>query len=747
MLRLRSCASSMMMRVVGGEPAVALRLREQDAVGHQLHVRLGPRVVGEAHLVADQRADLGAQLLRDPRRDGARGDPARLRVADHAALAAPHGEADLGDLRGLARARLAADDDDLVVADGRGDLVGALRDGQLRRIVDDRTPRGTLAAPLDRARDGGGDALPFRRRRLRAPRALDPARELRGVGGHALRAVGEETGGRRERSHGDGVVVGGRALRERRGSAAGDAPANRRMRTTGAHSTLALPRSGPRRYDRRHRPPPPRSHCAAASSSAARVTGASMRERRHTAPTRRGAALLLAFTFALAVAAPGTGAATLRWAGRGDMQTTDPHSQNEGLTNNLNVLVYETLVTRDKKLGLVPALAVSWSQQDPTTWRFKLRPGVRFHDGTPFTADDVVFSFERARADTSQLRVYANAAGIPRKIDALTVEFSTPGPNPIELEHVVNINVMSRAWCEKNNALKPQNYTQKEDMITARAANGTGPYVLKSREPDVRTVLVRNPEWWGIRDGRAEGNVDQVIYLPIVSDATRVAALVSGEVDIVNDPPPQDVPRLKRSPGISVLEGAENRIVFIGMDQQRDELLYSSVKGKNPFKDRRVRQALYQAIDIEAIRSTIMRGLAQPSGAMLPSPVQSTPELERRLPYDKAKARQLLAEAGYPNGFDVTLDCPNNRYVNDEKICQALAAMWAQVGVKVAVNAMPRANYFPKLEKLDTSLYMLGWGGGATDAIFTLQPVLATHTAKATATTTTAATRTRSRTS
>jgi peptide/nickel transport system substrate-binding protein len=215
-----------------------------------------------------------------------------------------------------------------------------------------------------------------------------------------------------------------------------------------------------------------------------------------------------------------------------------------------------------------------------------------------------------------------------------------------------------------------------------------------------------------------------------VSDATRVAALVSGEVDLVNDPPPQDVPRLKQAPGITVLEGTENRIVFIGMDQQRDELLYSSVKGRNPFKDRRVRQALYQAIDIEAIRSTIMRGLAQPSGALLPSPVQSTPELEKRLPYDKAKAKQLLAEAGYPNGFDVTLDCPNNRYVNDEKICQALAAMWAQIGIKVAVNAMPRANYFPKLEKLDTSLYMLGWGGGATDAIFTLQPVLATYTGK-----------------
>jgi peptide/nickel transport system substrate-binding protein len=221
-----------------------------------------------------------------------------------------------------------------------------------------------------------------------------------------------------------------------------------------------------------------------------------------------------------------------------------------------------------------------------------------------------------------------------------------------------------------------------------------------------------------------------VIYLPIVSDATRMAALMSGEVDLVNDPPPQDVPRLKQTPGVKVLEGSENRIVFIGMDQKRDELLYSNVKGKNPFKDKRVRQALYQAIDIEAIRTTTMRGLSQPSGALMPSPVQSTPELEKRLPYDKAKAKQLLAEAGYPNGFEVTLDCPNNRYVNDEKICQALAAMWAQIGIKVSVNAMPRAQYFPKLEKTDTSLYMLGWGGSTTDGIFILQPVLASYNGK-----------------
>ena len=425
-----------------------------------------------------------------------------------------------------------------------------------------------------------------------------------------------------------------------------------------------------------------------------------------------------------------TNAATLRWANRGDAQTTDPHSQNEGLTNNINQLVYEFLVGRDKKLNLVPELAVSWQQIDPVTWRFKLRPGVKWHDGSPFTADDVVFTFERARAETSQLRVYANASGIPKKIDDLTVEFTTNGPNPIELEHIASINVMSKAWCEKNRATKPQNFTQKEDMVTAHQANGTGPYILKSREPDVKTVLVKNPNWWGIKEGLFEGNIDEVIFTPIGSDATRVAALMSGEIDLINDPPVQDVPRLKQNANVKVLEGTENRVIFIGMDQNRDELLYSSVKGKNPFKDKRVRQALYQAIDIEAIRTTTMRGLSKPTGAMLPAPLPWIVEPEKRFAFDRAKAKKLLAEAGYPNGFEVTLDCPNNRYVNDEKICQALAAMWSQIGVATNVTAMPRANYFPKLEKLDTSLYMLGWGGASIDPIFILQPVLHTANSK-----------------
>ena len=291
------------------------------------------------------------------------------------------------------------------------------------------------------------------------------------------------------------------------------------------------------------------------------------------------------------------------------------------------------------------------------------------------------------------------------------------------LEHATLVQIMSKAWCIKNKVEKPQDFENREETHAARNANGTGPYMLKLREPDVKTVMVKNPNWWGLADKRFEGNVDEVIYLPIKADATRVAALLSGEVDLVMDPPAQDIARLKQNPQIKVLEGVENRIVFLGMDQARDELLYSNVKGKNPFKDHRVRQALYQAIDIDALRTRTMRGLALPTGAILPSPKASNPEAEKRLPFDLAKAKQLMVEAGYPNGFEVTLDCPNNRYINDEAICQALAAMFAKIGVQLKVNTMPKTVYFPKIEKLDTSLYMLGWGGAITDPQTIFTPV------------------------
>jgi len=414
-------------------------------------------------------------------------------------------------------------------------------------------------------------------------------------------------------------------------------------------------------------------------------------------------------------------AQTLRWASQGDPQTMDPHSQNESLTNAMNGQVYEVLVGRDRQLNLVPQLATEWKQTGPLQWRMKLRPNVKFQDGSPFTADDVVFSINRAKEPTSQIAVYANAVGDVKKIDDLTVEFNLAQVNPIFLQHINTLFIMSKSWSEKNKATKPQDFKNKEEAYTAYNANGTGPYILVKREPDVKTTYRRNPNWWG----KPEGNVQDVVYTPIKQDATRLAALISGEIDFVLDPPPRDLERLRGGGQVKVIEGVENRIVFIGMDQGRDELLYSSVKGTNPFKDVRVRKALYQAIDIETMKTKLMNGQSIPTGAVVPSPLGSfnDPEIEKRLPYDVAAARKLMAEAGYPDGFEVTLDCPNNRYINDEKICIALASMWAQIKVNVKVNAMPRATYFPKLEKLDTSLYMLGWGGSITDAETTFTPI------------------------
>jgi peptide/nickel transport system substrate-binding protein len=415
-------------------------------------------------------------------------------------------------------------------------------------------------------------------------------------------------------------------------------------------------------------------------------------------------------------------AQTLRWASQGDPLTLDPHSQNEGLTNNINGQIYERLVKRDRQLNIVPHLATQWRQVSPLLWRFTLRPGVRFHDGAELTAADVVFSINRAKDPNGTFSVYANALGEPVAVDPRTVEFRLARVNPVFLQHLDSIFIMNRAWAEKHRVMRPLDFKNREESFAGFNANGTGPFVLVSRQPGIRTVLRRHAAYWG----SAERHVQEVVYTPIANDATRLAALISGEIDLVQDPAPRDIPRLRQSSGVRVVEGPENRIIFIGMDQQRDLLLHGSVKDRNPFKDVRVRRALYHAIDIEALRSKLMSGLAVPTGGMTPSPLAAfnDPALEARLPFDLARARALMAEAGYADGFEVAIDCPNNRYVNDEEICIALAAMWAQIKVRLKVNAMPRSLYFPKVEKFDTSMYLLGWGGAVTDAETTLTPVM-----------------------
>lgn len=425
---------------------------------------------------------------------------------------------------------------------------------------------------------------------------------------------------------------------------------------------------------------------------------------------------------AIALAAAMAQAQTVRIANQGDALSMDPHSLNESLQLSVDGNVYEGLVGRGKDLSLVPALATSWKQTSPTVWRFQLRKGVQFHDGTPFNADDVVFSFARAAGEGSDMRANVNDVKAVRKIGDYEIEIETKSPFPILPNQLTTTFILSKKWCEDNQATKPVDRRKGIENAASFRANGTGPYRLRERQPGVRTVFVRNGNYWG----KIDGNAQEIIFTPIGNDATRVAALLSGEVDVMEPVPVQDVDRINASANAKVLVGPELRTIFLGMDQKRDELLYSSVKGKNPFKDKRVRQAFYQAIDINGIQKTVMRGASHPTALMVGPGVHGyEAAMDKRLPYDPDAARKLLADAGYPNGFEVTMNCPNDRYVNDGRICQAVAANLARIGVKINLAAETKGTYFPKVLRRDTSFYMLGWTPSTYDAHDALNSLMA----------------------
>ncbi|MBT6274963.1 MAG: ABC transporter substrate-binding protein [Chromatiales bacterium] len=423
---------------------------------------------------------------------------------------------------------------------------------------------------------------------------------------------------------------------------------------------------------------------------------------------------------ALAAAAQGQ-AKELRYAFQGSLSSLDPYALNETFTLGYLGNIYEGLIRRGADLGIEPALAERWEIVEPTRWRFHLRKGVKFHDGSDFTADDVLFSANRVRADGSDLKTRISQDAKVVKVDAHTVDFITTKPNPILHVEWASWYIMSKSWAEKNGAVKPQSVTATDQKNYAtRHSNGTGPFKLISHEADVRTVAEVNGGWWD----KPEHNVTKVTFTPIGSDATRVAALLSGQVDMAYPIPVQDQKRVDGAAATSMLVGPELRTIFLGMDQHRDELLYSSVKGKNPFKDQRVREAFYRAINVDAIRKKVMRGLATPSALM----VAAAPGINggdnpadpkyARYGYDVTKAKALMEEAGYGDGFEVSMDCPNNRYVNDEAICTAAVSMLAKIGVKVNLLAQPKAQYFAKVlaPKLDTSFYLLGWTPGSFDS-------------------------------
>ena len=421
-------------------------------------------------------------------------------------------------------------------------------------------------------------------------------------------------------------------------------------------------------------------------------------------------------------------AATMRTAGANDILTTDPMAQNHQTTHAYMQQVYESLVRYDEKYQTVPALATKWTQVSPTQVRFELRKGVKFHDGAPFTADDVVFSLTRAGTKPSNMIAMVASVQEVKKVDDFTVDLMLKGPSPTLLRDLTEVRIMNKAWAEKNNSMKSQDYAAKEENFASRNANGTGPFQLVSWQPDVKLILKKNPNWWD----KPKGNIDEVVFTPIKSAATRTAALISGQVDFVVDPPPQDLQRMKASADLKIVEGAENRTIYLGLDQFRDELPDAGTPGKNPLKDKRVRQAMYQAIDAAGLHDRTMRKLSVTAGTMVAPMVNGwTKELDARAAkYDIKAAQKLLADAGYPNGFSLTLECPNDRYVNDEAICQAVTAMWTKIGVKTTLKTAPMSQYVTRVMNADVSAYLFGWGVATFDALYSLDALMSTKDGK-----------------
>ncbi|MEK9969040.1 MAG: ABC transporter substrate-binding protein [Ferrovibrio sp.] len=421
---------------------------------------------------------------------------------------------------------------------------------------------------------------------------------------------------------------------------------------------------------------------------------------------------------ALLGAQPGS-AKTFKWANDGDVSSMDPYARNETFLLSFMANIYEPLARRNRQLKLEPALATKWEQPNPTLWKVTLRQGVKFSDGTPFNADDVVFSMNRANGKGSNVAGNLVSVKEVRKTGDFGIEIETKYPDPLLMDKLVQIGIMSKVWAEKNNAQFSADMTKNEENFATRNANGTGAFVVKLREPDVRTILEPNKTWWD----KPEHNLTEVIFQRIANDATRVAALLSGEIDMIYTVPPQDTDRIGKTAGRRVLEGPETRVVFLGFNQQVDELPESNIKGKNPFKDKRVRETFYRAIDVEAIKRTVMRGQSSPTALMIGAGLNGYDKtMDVRPKYDPDLSKKLLADAGYPNGFETGMDCPNDRYVKDAAICQAVVSMLAKVGIKVDLLAQTRSKYFAKILRTssdiekspNTSFYMLGWSPGAT---------------------------------
>jgi len=400
----------------------------------------------------------------------------------------------------------------------------------------------------------------------------------------------------------------------------------------------------------------------------------------------------------------GAEAKTLRWSSQGDIATMDPYAHTESFTANIQNHVYDTLVRRNRKLEIEPGLATAWKVVSPDRWRFELRKGVTFHEGQPFNADDVVASFNRLLDPAARARGNVSNVMKAEKVDDFTVDIVLNGPYPLLLNDLCGVFIMSKPWMEAHDALKPGNISTGVTTYASTHANGTGPFKLVSYQPDAKTVLAVNDKWWD----KPEHNLSEIEFRPIKSDATRVAALLSGEIDMIAPAPLQDLGRISNNPGFKVVEDPSLRLIFLGFNW-RPELLAQPGQ-KNPLLDLKVRQALWHAIDLDTIQKRIMRGKSRNVGELVAPPVPGySADFDKPLAYDPALSKKLLDEAGYAKGFKVGLACSNDRYIGDEQICLAIASMWSKIGVDVQLKTESRATYFPKVDKGETDIYMLGW--------------------------------------
>jgi len=424
-------------------------------------------------------------------------------------------------------------------------------------------------------------------------------------------------------------------------------------------------------------------------------------------------AMLTASTAIFAVTlAMSANAETFRWASTTDPQTMDPHAANLAPVTSFLNNIYEGLVRRNADMAIEPSLATSWEPlEDAHGWRFNLREGVTFHGGEAFTADDVLFSYERAIAEQSDVRSWFAPVSEVRVVDEFTIDFITAAPNPLFPDSIANFMILDRGWAEANGADVP---ARDEEKYTTRNTNGTGPFILTAREPGVEIRLAPNADWWD----EATHNVSEAIFNPIENDATGLAALLSGEIDMLAPVPVRDVARLRETDGIQTFEGLETRVIMLGFNHTADELWWSEADAEgNPFSDPLIRQAAAQAIDVTAIIEILMSGMAEPASQLLPEGLSGWSQAHAARPaHDPDAARELIAEAGYADGFTFGLRCTNDRYLNDENVCQAVTGMLQRVGLNAQLETMPVRNYWGELREGNYDMFLLGWSPGTFDA-------------------------------